>query len=131
MNKFVIDTMAYILYLERRKMPEVSKLIFQKAEKGELQIFIPAMVIAEIAYLSEKNRIDTNLEEVRNHLTNNQSFKEQILSFEIIEASFKINDIPELHDRLIGGTASFLNCKLITNDPLIEKSKFVKTIWKK
>ncbi len=38
--------------------------------------------------------------------------------------------IPELHDRLIAGTAKYLQKELITNDPVIAKSKHVKTIWK-
>ncbi len=129
MSKFVTDTMAYILYLEKRRMPEKSKLVFIDAESGNNEIIVPSMVIAEIAYLSEKRRIDTNLTEVRNHLNTSVSFKEQPLNFEIIKTSFDIDDIPELHDRLIAGTAKHLNCELITNDPVIEKSKTIKTIW--
>jgi len=130
MSKFVTDTMAYILHLEKRRMPDTTKTIFSNAEKGEDEIVIPSMVIAEIAYLSEKNRIDTNLDQVQNHIKTTHSFKEQPLNSEIIKASFEIDDIPELHDRLIAGTAKHLNCGLITNDPVIEKSKQVKTIWK-
>ena len=48
----------------------------------------------------------------------------------VITESFSINDIPELHDRLISGTAKHFNVKLITNDPIIIPSKVVDTIWK-
>ncbi len=57
-------------------------------------------------------------------------FIEQPLNMEIINASFKIDDIPELHDRLIAGTAKYFNYDLITNDPVIIKSKDIRTIWK-
>jgi len=48
MNKFVTDTMAYVLHLEKRKMPETTKNIFQNAENGDTEITVPAIVIAEI-----------------------------------------------------------------------------------
>jgi predicted nucleic acid-binding protein len=48
---------------------------------------------------------------------------------ELIEKAFEINDVPELHDRLIAGTALKAGVKLITNDPVISVSKFVKVIW--
>lgn len=39
-----------------------------------------------------------------------------------------IDDIPELHYRLIAATARYLDAPIITNDPVIRKSKFVKII---
>jgi len=46
-----------------------------------------------------------------------------------IKKTFEINDIPELHDRIIAGTALKAGFKLITNDPNISRSKFVEVIW--
>ena len=39
-----------------------------------------------------------------------------------------INDIPELHDRLIAATARYLDLPLITNDPIIRDSSFVEVL---
>ncbi len=130
MNKFVTDTMAYVLHLEKRKMPETTKNIFQNAENGDTEITVPAIVIAEIGYLSEKKRIDLSLNDVSTHLEKTINFKEQPLNNAIINTAYQIDDIPELHDRLIAGTAKYLDQELITNDPIIEKSKHVKTVWK-
>ena len=47
-----------LLLLENRKLPEKTKQIFERAERGEVEIYIPAMVLAEIGYLSEKGRIE-------------------------------------------------------------------------
>lgn len=130
MNKYVADTMALILILENRKMPKRTKQIFEKAERNEAEIYIPAMVLAEVGYLSEKDRIETNIEEVRIYCDNHKSIREKKITFKSIEDAFTISDIPELHDRIIAGSAMELNLKLLTNDPMIEKSNFVKTIWK-
>jgi len=88
------------------------------------------MVLAEIGYLSEKDRIETNIEEVRTYCDNHKSIKEKEITFRSTENAFTISDIPELHDRIIAGAAMELNLGLLTNDPIMEKSDSVKTIWK-
>ena len=128
-DEYVTDTMALVLHLENRKSSQSVKQIFDSADLGKTTIYIPAMVFAEILYLAEKNRISLNLHEVEKHLKNFQNYKEVPLSFEIIQKAQQISDIPELHDRLIASTASFLNLALITNDPKIENSQFVNTVW--
>ena len=87
------------------------------------------IVLVEVGYLSEKGRIDIGIKDVLKHITNFPAYTNQALTFEIVVESYKITDIPELHDRLIGATAKYLNVELITNDPLIQASAFVRTIW--
>ena len=48
---------------------------------------------------------------------------------EVIEKTFEIDDITELHDRIIAGTALKAGVELITNDPIISRSRFIKVIW--
>ncbi|NOX47171.1 MAG: type II toxin-antitoxin system VapC family toxin [Chlorobi bacterium] len=130
MNKYVTDTMAIILRLEKRKLPGKVKEIFKKAENNQCEIVIPAIVFAEIAYLSERGRIDTNLEEVGSYLKKHRTISECSLNLKTITIAFDIDDIPELHDKLISASAMQHNLKIITNDPDIQKSKYVKAIWK-
>lgn len=66
-NSFVTDTMALILRLERRKLSQKVKAIFERVENGKAEIIIPAMVLAEVGYLAEKGRIETNLEDVKEY----------------------------------------------------------------
>jgi predicted nucleic acid-binding protein len=128
-DEYVTDTMALILHLENRKSSQSVNQIFDSADSGKTTIYIPAIVFAEIMYLAEKQRISLNLHEVEKHLNNFQTYKEVPLSFEIIQNAQQITDIPELHDRLIASTARFLNLELITNDPKIENSQCVNTVW--
>ncbi len=122
--------MAIILRLEKRKLPGKVKEIFKEAENNQCEIIIPAMVFAEIAYLSERGRIETNLEEVKSYLNKHISISECPLNLETIVTAFDIDDIPELHDKLISASAMHHNLKILTNDPDIQKSKYVKAIWK-
>ena len=128
-NRYVADTMAFILRLEKRKLPEQVKQIFLAAETDHAEIFIPAMVLAEIAYLSEKGRIDINLSQVKQYLLNYPSVQEKEINLEIIEAAFNITDIPELHDRIISGCAKACGVELLTNDPVIHASAFIEALW--
>jgi len=130
--EYVADTMAVVLWLEQRKLPPIMTEIFEMSNQIDINIliWIPAIVMAEIGYLFEKGRIETSLKDVQALIASNNRFKIADLTNDIILKSFEIKDIPELHDRLIAGTAYTFNCPLLTNDPKTEKSSFVKTIWK-
>ena len=80
-------------------------------------------------YLYEKPRITVSPNDIATYLATYPNYKEAPLDFAIIQAAAKINDIRELHDRLIAATAKALTFDLITNDPVIQASSFVNTIW--
>ncbi len=111
-------------------MPNKVKAIYEEVQKGNAHLFVPSIVLAEIAYLSEKERIDTTISEVKELLNNCETITELPLSLEIIETAFEISDVPELHDRLIAGAAREINAPLVTNDPDITNSTYLKSIWK-
>ena len=92
-------------------------------------MFIPAIVFAEIAYLSEKKRIDTNLQAVKKYIDDYPKIKQLPLSLETVFFAFEIDDIPELHDRLIAASGKQLNLSVITNNPEIMMSVQVDTLW--
>lgn len=132
-KKYVTDTMALVLWLENRKLPAKVKGIFEATTSllaSNSQILIPGTVLAEIAYLSEKNRIDTSLQAVEKLILDS---KDRFVVFthgmEDIKSAFEITDIPELHDRLIAGVGRFLQLEVLTNDPKIINSAFVRTLW--
>ena len=128
-NSYVADTMAVVLRLEHRKLSSPAKTIFEQAEQEQAMIHIPALVFAEIMYLSEKRRIEINLNNVQDYLTQHSNIKEQPLNFDVVTITKQITDIYELHDRIIAGTALALNVPIITNDPVITASTFVQAIW--
>ena len=127
--EYVTDTVGLIIYLEKRKLGADSQQIFNSAEFGKTIIYVPAMVLAEILYLSERNKITANLHDVFQLFQKFPNFKEFSLNADVIKTTQQITDIPELHDRLISATATLLNLELITTDAKIKNSAFVKTIW--
>lgn len=126
MNKFVIDTQALIKFLNGKKVISDSvESILKDADTGRNIIIIPSVVLFEICYLQEKGRIPVALKDIEEIIENSFNYVEEKLSLNIIKAAFEIKDVPELHDRLIAGTAKYLNLPLITNDPVILNSAFV------
>jgi len=128
-SEFVTDTMGLVLRIERRKLGQTAKSIFEAVEAGSVTVYAPALVFAEILYLSEKQRIGVSLQAVATYLEQFPNYKELPMSLAVIQSAAEITDIPELHDRLIAGTARSLNLDLITNDPTIQASAFVRTVW--
>lgn len=129
MNKFVTDTQAIIKFINGQKVisPKITS-IFKDTDKGKNIVIIPSIVLFEIGYLYEKSRIPVSINDMENIIRTSVNYIEEKLSIDIIKAAFEISDIPELHDRLIAGTARYLDIPLITNDPVILKSRFVKTV---
>jgi len=129
MKKYAIDTQALVKFMHGRKVIN-NKVdsILRRVDEGKDIVIIPAAVIFEIGYLHERERIPISLEDIQNIVNNSINYVEEELTLGIIKTAFEIKDIPELHDRLIAGTARYLNIPLITNDPIILMSKFVKCI---
>lgn len=128
-DEYVTDTVGLVIYLENRRLGTEAQQVFEAAEKGQTVVHIPAMVLAEVLYLSEKNRIATNLTDVFHLLKNVPSFREFPMTGGVLDSAAEIDDIPDLHDRLISAGARLLNLDLVTNDSKIEASAFVNTVW--
>lgn len=90
MNRFVTDTMALVLYLEKRKMPVLVKQSFEDTEKHASEIIIPVMCLAEVAYLHERGRIQVKLSDVSSLLLAFSGFSVHPIDLPVIEHSFAI-----------------------------------------
>jgi len=129
MSKYVADTMAIVLFIEKRKLPGHVKKIFNDTIQGNASMYFSAISLTEIGYLSEKLRIDISIASVLRFIEENENFSIHSLDSTTVLEAFKIKNIPELHDRLITASAAILKASLITNDPIIQKSGYVETIW--
>jgi predicted nucleic acid-binding protein len=125
MDSFVTDTQALVKFMMGKKViNDLCHQAYQLADKGESTIIIPAIVLMEMLYLFEKNRIDVGLLQTE-ELFKSRNYQFEPLSFDILKTATGIDDIPELHDRLIAATAKYLDLPLITNDPEIRASGYV------
>jgi predicted nucleic acid-binding protein len=128
MSNYVTDTQGLVKFMMGKKViNDAAHQAYLSADKGEATIIIPAIVLMEVMYLFEKNRIEIGLLQTED-LMESQNYQFEPLSFEILKTAAEIDDIPELHDRLIAATARHLDLPLITNDPVIGRSRFVQIL---
>ena len=64
LSNYVADTMAIVIRTEKRKLGQQAKIIFEAAEQQSVNIFVPAIVFAEVLYLSERRKIGCSLESI-------------------------------------------------------------------
>ena len=100
---------------------------FLAADKGDARIIIPAIVLMEVMYLFEKHRVPISLLQIED-LMQSENYRCEPLGLEILQVAVEIDDIPELHDRLIAATARALDLPLITNDPELHNSRFISVV---
>ena len=101
---------------------------FDQAQSGDAVFHIPGLVFAEILYLSERKKIGLTMTEVADFEKQLPGCREYPLTLAVAQSAAQITDIPELHGRLIAGTARLPDLPLITNDSVIRASSFVRTI---
>lgn len=128
MDSYVTDTQALIKFMMGQKVIDKQcHQAFLSADQGKNTIIIPAVVLMEVLYLFEKNRIKIDLIQTED-LLKSKNYQFEPLSLEILKIASEIKDIPELHDRLIAATARYLDIPIITSDLVIRKSRFVKIL---
>jgi PIN domain nuclease of toxin-antitoxin system len=130
----VADTHAAIWYL--LASPELSldakNFINSVAASGGL-IFVPAISIIEIIYLTEKGRLPAS---TLPRMIEAVNLPESGFSFRAIDAELaqSLREIPrtivpDMPDRIIAATALHLNLPLVTKDLDIRLLQSVQTIW--
>jgi PIN domain nuclease of toxin-antitoxin system len=90
---------------------------------------ISIISIVEILYLSERNKIPLDFEDVRRKLLPLDNYRIVDLDFDIVETAKTVQGL-ELHDRLIVSTSLSLNVPILTSDQIIKDSGQVDVIWK-
>ena len=127
---YLADTIALVWYLHgHRRLGRQATRILREADQGHHTIAISGVTLMEILYLSERRRIPIGLENLENLLVQGDNYTVVSMGFEVVKAAAAIDDVPELHDRLIAGTAAWLGIPILTNDPVMTESQHVRTVW--
>lgn len=127
-EKYILDTHALFWYLTASpKLSHKAKDVIEKVLASGERVIISVITLAELYYLNERigNPLDFFLECKR------LEEKLEIVPVEAVDVlSFgELDEIEEMHDRLIAGLALKVNGILITKDEAIRASKKVKALW--
>jgi PIN domain nuclease of toxin-antitoxin system len=83
----------------------------------------------EVLYLSEAGRIDLLLHELVATIALSHGYEALPVDADIVLAAVGIDDIPELHDRIIVATSRYLGVPILTGDRVNAASGYPRTLW--
>jgi PIN domain nuclease of toxin-antitoxin system len=129
---YVADTHALVHYAFSRKplLGNRARRAFEKADAGEVVIFVPTVVLWEVSRLAGlgKIRLQQTFDQWCRSLVSKPGFSIVSLEWVDIKESRQL-PFSDPFDCFIAGTALRLDAPLITKDQEIIDSKRVQTLW--
>ncbi len=128
--QYLADTVAIVRHLSRHPAlgPRATEIL-RDADTGEHHVYLSAITLIEILYLSEAKRVEVHLDDLVRRVTSSVNYEIVPVNTDVVMAAAEVDDVPELHDRIIVGTAKWLQVPILTGDAVISKSKHVEAIW--
>lgn len=132
-HKYVLDTHALVWYLEAN--PRLGREAKRVIDDPLSNLVLPVIALAEAAYIVEKGR--TAIPAVPDLLTAilaDPRIAIHPVTWEVFQQSLNATVLPEMHDRLIVGSALHLQSlgdtvSLLTKDSSIVEAHLVPTLW--
>jgi len=129
MSVYVTDTHSLVYYVTglTTKLSRRSLRVFQQAERGEVYIYIPAVVLWEISRLEKEGeiRLNESYEDWASMLLAHPCFECVPLDEEVIAEARHYEFNRDVFDAAIVATARLKDVPLITRDEAITNSKLV------
>ncbi|MDQ7030296.1 MAG: PIN domain-containing protein [Ardenticatenia bacterium] len=111
-----------------RPGPQAARIL-RETDAGNHHVYLSAITLMEILYLSEAKRVDVHLDELIKHVSESRNYEIVPVNADVVLAAAEVDDVPELHDRIIVGTAKWPGVPILTGDEVISKSSHVQAIW--
>ena len=128
--EYLADTVAIVRHLRRhRALGREAAQILREADQGLHTIYISAITLMEVLYLSEAGRIDLPLTELTVRVSRSRNYKVLPVDSDVTLAAVGIDDVPDLHDRIIVASARYLGVPILTGDRIIAASEHARTLW--
>jgi PIN domain nuclease of toxin-antitoxin system len=130
MDTYVADTHALAWFVsEDPRLSLKAGQILSQAEAGEVQVLISTLVLAELTYIAQKNRVKVTIKELLNKINQGDGFIIVAFDLPIFQVMLTLPENWDIHDRIIAATASYYQATLITRDDMLRHSSDVKTVW--
>ena len=128
--RFVVDTHALWWYFKApTRLSTTASDIFRMALAGEATIIVPAIVVAEFYFLSIKFREPFTPSDLIDAMKDPIGFEFSNLGMGQLEKLDTLQEVPEMHDRLIAAEAVVCDAPVITRDRAFSDSPQVETVW--
>lgn len=126
---FITDTHSLVWYFtEDARLSKKAIKAFEGTIK-EGTVVVPAVVLAEIMYISKRGKIALTFEETLQKIEEYENFDIAPLDINILKTADRIETDMEMHDKVIVATALYYKARLITMDEQIKKAGIVPVVW--
>ncbi len=133
MSVYITDTHSLLWFTLNKHSALSNKVLsaFESAVKGESFIYIPIIVLWEVAILEQKQRIKLNngFIDWTTQVLKTKSFGIAPFEPEIIALGTGYNFNNDPFDEMIAAFASYMDLPLITRDNAITESGLVEIYW--
>ncbi|NJL27810.1 MAG: type II toxin-antitoxin system VapC family toxin [Thermoanaerobaculia bacterium] len=131
---FVCDTHTLIWHLQdSASLSAKARSILDDVEAGRATAIIPSIVLVEIVYLAEKNRIDPSLVEMALSCFHGDGENYQIAALDLAVAEglrrIPRSVVPDMPDRIIAATALAMAVPLLSTDSNISTLGNIQVVW--
>lgn len=126
---YIVDTHSFYWYLQSPdRLSVAADAIFRLVEAEKAQLIIPAIVIAEIYYLTRKKGQPLLPSKLLEDIYQAPGFYLSELGRPQLQ-KIEVLDIPEMHDRLIAAEALVHEAPVMTKDPVLQTLNEIETVW--
>ncbi|MBE9508914.1 MAG: PIN domain-containing protein [Chloroflexi bacterium] len=134
MNTYVTDTHALLWHLAQDPaLSAPAADLFRQADTGSTEIIIPSIVLVEIVYLCERQRVPRDRVDRVMALPGMPGSRYRVtpLDESVVQMLRRIprDQVSDMPDRIIGATALYLDLPLITRDKKLLGSKLLACVW--
>lgn len=128
MENFVVDahSLAWFITQSPRLSKQAAEAL-RRAERAEVEVLIPTIVLAELLYIAERKKVPVSLTELLKQIRSGGGFRVVPFDLPVFEGMGKLPKTLEIHDRIIAATAEVYGAKVISKDEQIKR--VVTTIW--
>lgn len=126
---YVLDTHSFYWYIkDPSRLSPAAEAVFRLAEAGGATLIAPAIIVAEIYYLTLKygnpllpSQLLADMDKAGIYLSE--------LGRAQLEQIEHLGTVSDMHDRLIAADALVHKAPVVTRDPSIREAGNVSTIW--
>ncbi len=93
METYVVDTHSLIWYIaEDGRLSEHAERLLDKAQDAEVQVLVPTVVLAEVAYIAWKKKVKITLDTVLERIERGDGFVVVSFDFAIFQTMLQFPD---------------------------------------
>lgn len=133
MSVFVTDTHPLVWYATNKYSSLSPKVLrtFQQADEGEAMIYVPPVVLWEVAILEKlgKIRLQGGFAQWSQDLFNSSGYAEAVFDAALIRQAIAYNFNDDIFDAAIVATAVTLDFPLISKDVAINEANLADIYW--